>query len=237
MFFSLNIFNNNIRVLLSAVALFTSFQTMALSHTAATSTASKDAVFSIRTLAPTLKVGDVIFIRAKAKPFREVAAATDSWTNHVGVVVDIDGAEVMIGESTFPFSRTTTLSRFIARSENKRVAVSRLSFPLTPEQAQKVAKAAQLRSGIFYDTGFDLHSQRQFCSRYVREVLQEATGVTVGEIETFGSLLQRHPQADLGFWKIWYFGQIPWQRQTVTPASLLRSPQLTPIFDVLAVNE
>jgi len=37
--------------------------------------------------------------------------------------------------------------------------------------------------------------------------------------------------ADLGFWKVWYFGRIPWQRETVTPASVLSSAQLRPIFD------
>lgn len=86
-----------------------------------------------------------------------------------------------------------------------------------------------------YDTGFDLHSRRQFCSRYVREVIEEATGIQVGEVETFAGLLSRKPQTELGFWRVWYFGQIPWQRETVTPASLLRSPGLVPVFDGAAV--
>jgi hypothetical protein len=39
---------------------------------------------------PPLQVGDLVFIRVPHKPFREVAAATGSWTNHVGIVVDTD---------------------------------------------------------------------------------------------------------------------------------------------------
>jgi hypothetical protein len=182
-------------------------------------------------LASKLKVGDVIFIRVTAKPFREVAAATDSWTNHVGIVVEVSGKEPLIGESTIPFSRIAPFSRFAARSEGGRMAVSRLQNELTGEQEQNVLIAARQRVGIFYDTGFNLHSRGQFCSRFVREVLREATGETVGEVETFVQLLSRHPKTDLSFWKIWYFGHIPWQRQTVTPASLLHSAALRPVFD------
>ena len=190
---------------------------------------------SVAALASDMKVGDVVFIRVAAKPFREVAAATHSWTNHVGVVVDTSGAEPVIGESKFPLSRTTGLSKFVARSEGGRVSVSRLKTELTAQQRLLVAAAAEQRSGIFYDTGFNLHSRRQFCSRYVREVLIEATGTSVGEVETFSQLLAGKPDANLGFWKLWYLGRIPWQRETVTPASLLRSPALWPVFDGVAV--
>ena len=178
-----------------------------------------------------LAIGDVIFIRVSAKPFREVAAATNSWTNHVGIVLAVDGKEPLIGESTFPLSRTTTLTKFIGRSEGHRVAVARLPAGLTPEQQQRLLTAATRRAGIFYDTGFDLHSNRQFCSRYVREVLAEATGVQAGEVQTFSDLLTQQPNVNLSFWKLWYFGHIPWHRETVTPASLLRSPQLRVVFD------
>ena len=189
---------------------------------------------AIRALAPTLKVGDVVFIRVAARPFREVAAATDSWTNHVGIVIDTAGEDPLIAESTFPLSRTSKLSKFVARSEGGRLAIARLRA-LAPEQQPQIIAAAERRTGVFYDTGFDLHSRRQFCSRYVREVIAEATGIQVGEVETFAGLLSRKPHTDLGFWRVWYFGQIPWQRETVTPASLLRSPELLPLFDGIAV--
>lgn len=189
---------------------------------------------AVPSLASTLMVGDVVFIRVTARPFREVAEATNSWTNHVGVVVDTSGPEPVIGESTFPLSRRTPVSRFIARSEGSRVQVSRLVNEPTPEQREQVTASADRRVGILYDTGFDLHSRRQFCSRFVREVLLEATGQSVGEVQTFADLLASRPDARLGFWRAWYFGSIPWARQTVTPASLLRSPALKTVFDGVA---
>jgi hypothetical protein len=189
---------------------------------------------STQSLAEQLQVGDLVFIRIPWLPFRKVAEATCTWTNHVGIVLDVRGDQATIGESRFPFSASTSLSRFIARSQDRRVAVVRLRTPLDVHQKAAVAAAARRRSGVFYDTGFDLRSRRQFCSRYAREVLLEASGTEVGDVESFSSLLARNPQTDLTFWRLWYFGQIPWLRETVTPASLLTSPQLEAVFDGVA---
>lgn len=182
-------------------------------------------------LAATLSVGDVVFIRIRARPFRAVAAATGCWSNHVGVVVGRAGQQTLIAESCFPLSRTTSFQRFVARSDCGRVAIARLCTPLTPQQQIRLCEAVRQRLGVWYDTGFNLHSRRQFCSRFVREVLAHAAGVEVGEVESFAQLLARQPKASLGFWQLWYFGRIPWIRETVTPASLLRSSALQVTYD------
>lgn len=178
-----------------------------------------------------LEVGDVVFIRIPSAPFTKVSDTTSSWTNHVGIVSDVSGAEPLIAESRVPLSGETTWSRFVKRSETGRVAVARLHAPLGEKQQGKLKQAVKARRGIMYDTGFDLHSSRQFCSRFVREVLDDATGVKLGEVENFAALLQRNPQADQTFWRMWYFGNIPWQRETVTPASLLGDDKLVVYFD------
>jgi len=187
---------------------------------------------NVRDLATTLKVGDVVFIRVRARPFREVATATASWTNHVGIVVANSGTKTSIAESTFPLSRTTSFKRFAARSEHGRIAIARPRLPLTALQQIRLSEAVRHRIGIWYDTGFNLHSRRrQFCSRFVREVLAESADICIGEVESFKGLLARQPDSALGFWRLWYFGRIQWERETVTPASLLRSPALELVFD------
>jgi hypothetical protein len=186
---------------------------------------------NLQELGKRLEVGDVVFIRIPSQPFTQVSDTTSSWTNHVGIVSDVSGAEPVIAESRVPLSGETAWSDFVKRSESGRVAVTRLDAPLDARQQAKLKQAVVARSGILYDTGFDLHSPRQFCSRFVREVLGEATGVELGEVETFATLLQRNPQADQTFWRMWYFGDIPWQRETVTPASLLRDDRLVTYFD------
>lgn len=56
-------------------------------------------------------------------------------------------------------------------------------------------------------------------------------GAFACRVQTFADLLQQQPGVDLSFWKVWYFGNIPWERATVTPASVLQSPQLQILFD------
>lgn len=179
-----------------------------------------------------IRPGDVVFIGIPIYLFRKVAESTGTWTNHVGVVTQIrpDG-EVVIAESTFPFSRETTLTAFVQRSKNQRVAIAHLPFALSAQEQHALQNAVQRRLGTFYDTGFNAQSKRQFCSRFVYEVLAESINLQVGKVETFRTLLNRHPEADLSFWRMWYFGQIPWNRQTITPASLLESKKLKVFFD------
>ncbi len=186
---------------------------------------------AVRDLGKQLAVGDVVFIRIPSQPFTEVASTTSSWTNHVGIVSDVSGDEPVIAESRVPLSGETTWSRFVQRSDLGRVAVTRLPTPLDAHQREKLKRAVEARRGILYDTGFDLHSHRQFCSRYVREVLQETAGIELGEVEDFATLLKRNPQANQQFWRAWYFGNIPWQRVTVTPASLLNDGRMQLVFD------
>src|SRR5581483_470118 len=109
------------------------------------------------------------------------------------------------------------------RSSLGRVAVLRLPWLLSQEEIWRLREAARRRLGRIYDTGFNLRSHRQFCSRFVREVLEESTGAVLGEVMTFGDLLARNPETDLRLWKLWYFGRIPWDRTTITPASLYAS--------------
>jgi len=189
------------------------------------------AQMNISDLGQKLEVGDVVFIRIPSRLFAKVSDTTSSWTNHVGIVSDVSGAEPVIAESRVPFSGETTWSRFVKRSDHGRVAVSRLPAALDQQQQSKLKQAVASRRGILYDTGFDLHSPRQFCSRYVREVLNDVAGVELGEVENFATLLSRNPQADQTFWRVWYFGSIPWQRETVTPASLLRDDKMQLVFD------
>ena len=186
---------------------------------------------NLKQLASKLEVGDVVFIHVSVLPFEKISSTTESWTNHVGIVVDVSGNEPLIGESRVPFSGITTFSRFVSRSKAGRVEVKRMNETLDEQQKSNVLLSAKARSWILYDTGFNLYSKRQFCSRYVHEVLNEATGINVGEVQNFTTLLENNPKTDLKFWTIWYFGNIPWDRKTITPVSLLQSKQMTTLFD------
>lgn len=177
-----------------------------------------------------LKVGDLIFTQINFLPFRRVAQDTKTWTNHVGIVADIT-TEPLIAESTVPVSTLSNLYKFVRRSKNGRLAVRRLPAPLTTEQAIQLRLSITRRLNIMYDTGFNLYSRRQFCSRFVHEILNETVGIKVGKVETLRSLFRDNPDAHIGFWRWWYFLSIPWDRQTITPASIFNDPALETVFD------
>jgi hypothetical protein len=178
-----------------------------------------------------LRVGDIVFTRIDGLPFRQVADATGTWTNHVGIVVGFNRLGAIVAESRVPLSRRTRFRRFVRRSAGGRVAILRLPRSLSGEEVAMLRRSMRRRLGRLYDTGFNLRSRRQFCSRFVREVLQESTGEAIGEVQTFRELLERNPAADLRLWKMWYFGRIPWDRTTVTPESLYTCRSLRIVFD------
>lgn len=184
-----------------------------------------------KTLGAALAVGDIIFVHIDVLPFRKIARDTMSWTNHVGIVTDITGAEPIVSESTFPFSKHTPLSTFIRRSKDGRVTVKRLPHPLSEAQQAAIRAASEKRLRRFYDTGFNLGSRKQFCSRFVYEIMKEALGLEIGKVQTLRVLLDENPNADMRFWRLWYFGRIPWTRETVTPASQHIDPQLVTVFE------
>ncbi len=188
-------------------------------------------VSGLRELDVMLRTGDLVFTRIQTYPFREIAHATNTWTNHVGIVVAAGPAGAVIAESRVPVSCCTDLRSFVRRSDAGCVAVLRLPWTLSDEEIRRLRSAASRRMGYLYDTGFNLRSRRQFCSRFVREVLEESTGASLGEVTTFSALLERNPDTDLRLWNAWYFGRIPWERTTVTPASLYESSSLRVVFD------
>lgn len=180
---------------------------------------------------PPLRSGDVLFIRIANPLYARVAAACGSWESHVGLLLADGRGGWRVAESTVPWSRYTTLERFIARSENGRFAVLRMRMPLSTDQLNALARAAARRMGRLYHLGFKLRSARQFCSKFVHECYEEATGIALGRAQTFRELIANKPGLSLRFWKWWFLGHIPWQRTTLTTTSLLHSPHLQCVFD------
>ena len=169
-----------------------------------------------------LKSGDIVFIATPSPLYRRVARATGSKASHVGIVFADAQAGWVVAESAVPRSRYRPLEQFLGRSDDDWFVVRRLKQELTPDQVTALRAACDQRMGRWYHLGFKHESVRTY-SKFVHEVYREALGVDIGEVETFSELLRRNPQESLGFWKFWFFGLIPRQHKTVTPASQLQS--------------
>jgi hypothetical protein len=182
-----------------------------------------------------LQIGDIVFIRIANFLYRRVAEATQSWTSHVGMIVERRGSEWIVAESAVPRSRYCPLSRFLKRSEAGQCSIKRLKTPLDAGALERLQAGAARRMGKWYHLGFKLDSSRQFCSKFIYEIYQEALGVKIGTLESFRQLLGKNPNNPLLFWKVWFCGWIPWERQTITPASQYESELLETVYENSAV--
>jgi hypothetical protein len=182
-----------------------------------------------RVVASQPHVGDIVFTRIGGPIFTRVAETTCSWTSHVGIIVDYQGGDWVVAESGIPFVRKTPLRRFLDRSEGGQFAIRRLKTEPTDAQRREMLRFADSQMGKLYALGFNLESRRTFCSKFVHDVVYAGTHQSIGETETFEHLLHRNPDAPIWFWRAWFLGFIPWGRTTITPASELASPLLTPV--------
>lgn len=180
-----------------------------------------------------LEEGDILFISIDAFLYKQVARGTGSWSSHVGFAIKEDNQWLVI-ESKVPVVSKTPLRKFLSRTCNGEVSVRRLRQPLTKSEITQLKSSAEkLASNLsnkLYHLGFDFDSKRQFCSKFVHLVYQDALGIKLGKVETLRQLLNDNPQASVRFWRCWFLGFIPWERQTLTPASQLTDPQLDTIF-------
>ena len=172
------------------------------------------------------EIGDLVFTQIGGPIFARVATTTQSWTSHVGIIVDYQQGDWIVAESGIPFVRKTPLRRFLGRSDEQQFSIRRLRIEPTAAEKLVLQKFADAQMGRFYSLGFDLNSKQTFCSKFVHDAVSASTHQSIGEVETFDHLLHRNPAAPIGFWRAWFFGFIPWQRTTITPASELNSPLL-----------
>ncbi|MBN1005503.1 YiiX/YebB-like N1pC/P60 family cysteine hydrolase [Amphritea pacifica] len=179
-----------------------------------------------------LKEGDIIFSSIDLLVCRQVARETGSWSSHVGFVLK-ENNQWMVVESKVPFVCKTPLRKFIQRTRDEQIMVRRLKQPLTEKQVGKLKQLTEKHIGKLYHSGFDFDSDRLFCSKLVYLIYKEATGVKLGQILTLETLINQNPQASSGLWYLWYFGSVPWQRRTLTPASQINDPQLITVYSTV----
>ena len=178
-----------------------------------------------------LHEGDLIFIAIPSFLYRRVALHTGSKASHVGIILKDDDGNWIVAESAVPLSKYSTYDNFISRTEDDWYCIRRLKKPITSQQLETIKAECDKRMGIFYHLGFKFDSNRLFCSKFVFEVFKSALGISVGKLETLKEIYTNLPGSSLTFWRIWYFGFIPWSRITVTPASQMESDLLDTIYE------
>ncbi len=144
--------------------------------------------------------GDIIFLDSPNFLFREVAASTNSWTSHVGIVFKSNGKWI-VSESTIPLSKDSGLCDFLEKSANYRFEIKRLNRSLEPFEIVKMRKTAISLLGEFYTLGFNFDSKKLFCSK-LGYLTYKSVNIEVGKIQSFRQLLSEMPTHSLDFWKL-----------------------------------
>lgn len=178
-----------------------------------------------------LQEGDIIFIAIPNPLYHRVAQGTGSKASHVGIVLKNRQGDWVVAESAVPLSRYSSLKAFIRRSDNGWYCIRRLREGFLASQLARLKSECDKRMGILYHPGFKFDSKRLFCSKFVYEVFLDTFEVEVGRLETLRALLDWQPDTPLWFWRLWYFGRIPWSRCTVTPASQMESELLETVYE------
>jgi len=138
-------------------------------------------------------VGDIVFTRIGGPIFTRVATTTQSWTSHVGIIVDCQHGDWIVAESGVPVVRKTPLRKFIGHSVNQEFSIQRLRCEPTSEEKAAMLKFADAQMGKVYSLGFNLQSRQTFCSKFVHDDVYESTHQSIGEVETFNHLLHANP--------------------------------------------
>ncbi|HEF5869928.1 TPA: hypothetical protein SAY52_000485 [Burkholderia cenocepacia] len=127
---------------------------------------------TVRTLAAGAHVGDLVFIREPAGAPDAAAGATGTWANRFGIVVDTSGDEpVIAAPAAFAWTKLTPLSRFVARTDGGRIALARRVAAASADAQRQVHALAERRIDALLGSRFNLRARRDFCARYVAEVL------------------------------------------------------------------
>jgi hypothetical protein len=179
----------------------------------------------------TIRPGDMVFIHVDNLVFRNLENLQDSWATHVGVVVDDIYGNPVVAESRLPKSVMGPICDYVKRSKNYKFSIRRPNQRLTPTQSVLLTLEAERRMDIWYDIGFDFDSEdTQYCSKFVYQAMEAATGIKAGKLQTFEELKDiaaeqgKDVSAIMKFWKTYFGGRIPWKRVTITPASQYRDP-------------
>ncbi|TQV76732.1 hypothetical protein FLL45_01890 [Aliikangiella marina] len=176
-----------------------------------------------------LREGDIIFTSIPNLLYQSVERASNSPTSHVGILFKI-GDDWVVAESRVPISCYTPLIDFVSRSKRGWVSVKRVSKKLTQRDITKLRTECDSMMGKLYHLGFKYRSNRQFCSKFVYDAYKKSLGINVGKLMTLRDLLEENPNISKTFWRFWYLGFIPWNRQTITPGSQYNDPSLATVI-------
>lgn len=173
-----------------------------------------------------IQVGDILFqdldCGLRCSLIRDV---THSRYTHVGIVLQEEG-KLQVWEAFAPVG-PVDLVDWVHRGIRERVAIYRLRAPIS-HHLQQIAAAVRDLRGRPYDPDYQWDDDHIYCSELIAKAVNKVEGTTIFVPRPIGAL---GPHADLI--KKLSHGRLTEATAMVSPADLVRSPQLKRIIDEL----
>ena len=158
------------------------------------------------------------------------------WLHLLWIILpEIDFYKILIGEwivyeSTDPVSRKTPICDYLKRTRENHVAIRRLVNKPNKAQLDTLFTYLKENMGKEYNFGFNYDSKKLFCSKLVYLAFKKAFNIEIGDVKTLKKLLAENPTGSTFFWRLYFFGFIPWERRTVTPKDQLLDKDLATVW-------
>jgi hypothetical protein len=189
------------------------------------------AVFIAASCSPTVPSGyspaggDVVFQSLpRSNLVDAIEGATQSPLSHCGIVVARDGEYLVL--EAFGSVRETPLANWIARGREQAFVASRLSSSLASDAASFVA-AAQRMTGQPYDFSYAFDNGAIYCSELVYLAFKETYGRPIGGTTRLKDLNWKPFESFISESE---GGDVPLEREMITPRALHEAPELTVVF-------
>ena len=172
---------------------------------------------------PNVRDGDVIFQTSRSSQSVAIQRAMHSRYSHMGIVFLRKG-EPFVFEASATV-RYTPLDKWVARGQDGKSVVKRLSSDLTPTQVERLRVAARAFAGRPYDLTFEWSDSRIYCSELVWKVYDRALGIHIGELQRLRDF-DLSDAAVRAKMKERYGDAVPFDEPVISPAAMFDSPAL-----------
>lgn len=175
--------------------------------------------------------GDILLHSAKCGQYCDsIRAVTNSQIDHAAIVVKAPKTSTLplvskfftkdgeVVEAWTPIAKRTNLAEFIARDSGQYIQLRLKPEYMNKNSINDVVKIAQSYVGKEYDYHFEESEDKIYCSELVYKAYEKGANIPVGKVQRISEFGRKSAK---GYWTEHFNGNIPWERQIISPAGLL----------------
>lgn len=175
--------------------------------------------------------GDFIFQNIHGGLFRVIKAVTGSELTHCGLIVKKDDGFYVL-EAIGPVI-LTPLNEWIHRGIGSKVKIVRLKAPYQP-YIPKIIEHAHRFLNFPYDIQYEWDDDKIYCSELIYKAAMNATKIPLANLRKLGEM---NWQPYEGFIRAISGGQLPLDREIITPMDLAESDKVEIVYSNIEENE